>query len=59
MRVYGQAVAPSITISQTVVAAVSAANLPQTSRGASERGRRKSFKIVCRNFCKRLFLKSG
>jgi hypothetical protein len=30
-----------------------------TRAGASERGQRTSFKIVCRNFCKGLFLKAG
>ena len=30
-----------------------------TRVGASERGQRTSFKIVCCNFCKGLFLKAG
>jgi hypothetical protein len=30
-----------------------------TRAGASERGQRTSFKIVCCNFCKRLFLKAA
>src|SRR6266403_5233803 len=30
-----------------------------TRVGASERGQRRSFKIVCCNFCKGLFLKAG
>ncbi len=30
-----------------------------TRVGASERGQRTSFKIVCCNFCKRLFLKAA
>src|SRR5207247_10311712 len=30
-----------------------------TRAGASERGQRRSFKIVCCNFCKGLFLKAG
>jgi hypothetical protein len=30
-----------------------------TRAGASERGQRRSFKIVCCNFCKGLFLKAA